>query len=60
MPAKMFPHFEIIMLAVYVFFCNKSKIQTVVFMVQYEKITLFDEFFSVVGAHNQQVFCIFK
>jgi hypothetical protein len=34
-------------------FYNKSKFLTILFIVKYEKITLFDEFFSVVGAHNQ-------
>jgi len=32
---------------------------TILFIVKYEKITLFDEF-SVVGAHYQQVFGMFK
>jgi hypothetical protein len=40
-----------------VFFYNKSKIMTILFIVKYEKITLFDEY---LGAHNQQVFCMFK
>jgi hypothetical protein len=43
-----------------VFFYNKNKILTILFLVKYEKITLFDEFFSVVGAHNQQAFYMFK
>jgi hypothetical protein len=39
-------------------FYNKSKILSILFILKYEKITLFNEFllFSVVGAHNQQVF----
>ncbi len=41
-------------------FYNKNKILTILFMVKYEKITRFDEFFSVVGAHNQQAFYMFK
>jgi hypothetical protein len=35
---------------------NKSKILTILFKVKYEKSTVF----SVVGVHNQQVFCMFK
>ncbi len=31
------------------FFCNKSKILTILFIVKYEKITLFDEFLVVLG-----------
>jgi hypothetical protein len=31
------------------FFYNKSKIQAVLFIVKYEKITLFDEFLVVLG-----------
>jgi hypothetical protein len=42
------------------FFYNKSKILTILFIVKYEKITLFGEFLVLVGAHNQQVFCMFK
>jgi hypothetical protein len=38
------------------FFNNKNKIRTILFIVKYEKITLF----SVVGAQYQQVFCMFK
>ncbi len=41
-------------------FYNKSKILTILFIVKYEKITLLRLIFSVVGAHNQQVFCMFK
>ena len=42
-------------------FYNKSKILTILlFIVKYEKITLFDEFLVLMGAHNQQVFCTFK
>jgi hypothetical protein len=41
-------------------FYDKSKILTILFIVKYEKITLFDEFLVLVGAHNQQVFCMFK
>ncbi len=41
-----------------VFFYNK--ILTKLFRVKYEKITPFWWVFSVVGAHNQQVFCMFK
>ncbi len=43
-----------------VFFYNKSKILTILFIVKYEKITLKWWVFSVVGAHNQEVFCMFK
>ncbi len=42
------------------FFNNKSKILTILFIVKYEKITLYWWVFSVVGAHNQQVFCMFN
>ncbi len=41
-------------------FYNKSNILTILCTVKYEKITLIYVFFSVVGAHNQQVFCMFK
>jgi hypothetical protein len=43
-------------------FYNNSKILPILFIVKYEKSTLFDEFllFSAVGAHNQQFFCMFK
>jgi hypothetical protein len=41
-------------------FYNKSKILTILFIVKYEKITLFDEFLVLLEAHNQQVFCMFK
>jgi len=37
-------------------FYHKSKILTELFMVKYEKITLFDEFLVLMGAHNQQGF----
>ncbi len=43
-----------------VFFYNKNKIFTILFIVKYEKITLKWWVFSVVGAHNQQVFGMFK
>ena len=32
-----------------VFFYNKSKILTILFIVKYEKITLFDEFLVLLG-----------
>ncbi len=41
-------------------FYNKNKIIAILFMVKYEKITLQWTVFCVVGAHNQQVFCMFK
>ncbi len=37
-------------------FYNKNKILTILFIVNYEKITLLWWVFRVVGAHNQQVF----
>ncbi len=37
-------------------FYDKSRNLTILLIVKYEKITLFDEFL----AHNQQVFCMFK
>ncbi len=43
-----------------VFFYNKNKILTILFIVINEKITRNWRVFSVVGAHNQQVFCMFK
>ncbi len=36
--------------------CNKNKILTILFIVNYEKVTHFNDEFSVVVAHNQQVF----
>jgi hypothetical protein len=41
-------------------FNYKSKIKTILFIFKYEKITLFDQFLVFWGAHNQQVFCMFK
>ncbi len=40
----------------FVVFYNKSKILTILLIVKYEVITLFDEFLVLLGAHNQQVF----
>ncbi len=40
-------------------FYNKSKILTILCIVKYEK-SHFWWVFSVIGAHNQQVFCMFK
>ncbi len=45
---------------IWCFIYNKNKILTILFIVKYEKITLESRVFSVVGAHNQQVFCMFK
>jgi hypothetical protein len=45
---------------IWCFFYNKSKIQTVLFMVQYEKITLFDEFLVLLGPIISRFFCIGK
>jgi hypothetical protein len=41
-------------------FYNKSKILTILIIVKYEKNHTFKWVFNVVGAHNQQVFCMFK
>jgi hypothetical protein len=76
MPAKSFPHLKlfcwlfmgpllvltqsketVFLIKFGGFFYNKSKILTILFIIKYEKIT---HFFSVVGTHNQQVFCMFK
>ncbi len=45
---------------IWCFFYNKSKILTILFMIKYEKITIFWYVFSVGGAHSQQVICMFK
>ncbi len=37
---------------------NKSKILTILFIVKYEKITLFDEFLVLLGP--KKVFCMYK
>jgi hypothetical protein len=39
-----------------VFFYNKSKILTILFIVKYEKITLFDEFLVLLGPINSRCF----
>jgi hypothetical protein len=61
MPEKMFPHLKLICLLFMgptlgfdakqrnSFLNNKSKILTILFIVKYEKITLFDEFLVLLG-----------
>ncbi len=45
---------------IWCFLSNKNKILTILFIVYYDKITLKWWVFSVVGAHNQQAFYMFK
>jgi hypothetical protein len=41
-------------------FYNKSKNLTILFIVNYEKITLFDEFLVLLGLIISRFFCMFK
>ena len=41
-------------------FYNKSKILTILFIVKYEKITIFDEFLVLLGPIISRFFCMFK
>ena len=41
-------------------FYNKSKILTILFIVKFEKITLFDEFLVLLGPIISRFFCMFK
>ncbi len=51
---------ETVFLIKFCAFYNKNKILTTLFIVKYYKITLEWWVVSVVGVHNQQVFCMFK
>jgi hypothetical protein len=41
-------------------FYNKSQILTILFIVKYEKITLFDEFLVLLGPTISRFFCMFN
>ena len=72
MLAKMFPHLKLICLLFmsigldtkqtnsflikFGFFYNKNKTLTILFMVKYEKITLFDEFLVLLGPIISRLF----
>jgi hypothetical protein len=43
-----------------VFFYNKNKIMTILFMVKYEKITLYDEFLVLLGPIISRLFTCSK